>query len=47
MLTTLLELLGFVMITVGVALIYPPAGLIVGGALLALVGYLADRNGIK
>ncbi len=44
MMSTLLELVGFTLIAVGCALAWPPLGLIVGGLLLALVGYLgADR----
>lgn len=40
--TTLLELVGFVLFAAGFWLIFPPLGLIVGGALLVLAAYLAD-----
>lgn len=45
MLTTLLEVVGFAFIAYGCGLAWLPAGFIVGGALLALVGYLAARGG--
>lgn len=41
--TTLGELCAGLLITYGVAQIYAPAGLIVGGVLLALFCWLADR----
>lgn len=44
MLSTLLELVGFAMVAVGFGLAWPPLGLIVGGALLAMVGYLAAER---
>lgn len=42
--TTLLELVGFVLIATGAFLVFPPAGFVVAGVLLVLVGYLADRG---
>jgi hypothetical protein len=43
-LTTILELVGFVLIAVGFGMAWLPLGFIVGGALLALVAYLVDRS---
>lgn len=43
--TTLLELFGFALVAYGCWLAWQPLGLIVGGVLLALVGWLADRGG--
>lgn len=40
-LTTVLELAGLVSVTTGAAMIYTPAGFLVGGAAAVLVGYLA------
>lgn len=42
MVTTLLELVGFTMVAVGVGMIYTPAGVIVGGVLVALAAFLAS-----
>lgn len=44
MLSTLLELFGFAMIAAGFAVMWAPLGLIVGGVLLALVGYLGASS---
>lgn len=43
-LTTILEVAGFAMIAVGVAVVYPPAGLVVGGAELLVIGALEGRR---
>ncbi len=37
---------GFVLLVTGVALIYPPAALIVSGGLLLVWSYLAARAGV-
>lgn len=42
-LTTTVELVGMAAIALGCTLIAVPFGLIVGGALLMLIGYLAAR----
>jgi hypothetical protein len=42
--TTLLELVAFALIAYGCWLAWAPLGFIVGGALLALVGYLAGAG---
>lgn len=42
MLTTLLGILGFVLISVGFWLAWAPLGFIVGGVLLALTSWLVD-----
>lgn len=42
--TTLMELVGFVLITVGCWMVAEPLGLIVGGLLLVGVAYLFDRG---
>lgn len=42
--TTLLEVLGFALIAYGFGLAWLPLGFIIGGALLALIAYLADRG---
>ncbi len=46
MITTLLEIIGFALIAVGFGIAWLPLGLIVGGASLAGLAYLADR-GVK
>lgn len=38
-LATVLEVLGLVVVAVGVGLVYVPAGVIVGGLALAVIGY--------
>jgi hypothetical protein len=38
MISTILQVAGFVAVTVGAGLIFLPAGLIVGGAFLILIG---------
>jgi hypothetical protein len=42
--TTILEVLGLVIVAVGVGLIFAPVGVIVGGVELVLVGYLSGRQ---
>lgn len=44
MITTLVELVGFALIAIGFGLAWLPLGFIVGGGLLALAAYLADRS---
>lgn len=44
MLTTILELIGFALIAIGAGMAWTPAGFIVGGALLVLVGYLTGGS---
>lgn len=43
-LTTALEVLGFVAITVGMAIADPVAGWVAGGSSLIVVAALAERN---
>lgn len=43
--TTLLELLGAAAIAYGVALIFLPAGIIVGGLLALALSYVIERGG--
>jgi len=40
----LLQLIGVAAVTAGATLIYPPAGFIVGGFLLVLVGVAVERG---
>lgn len=44
MMTTLLELAGFLLIAIGFGMAWTPLGFIVGGALLAFAAYLGDRR---
>ncbi len=44
LLTTLLEVAGLTMVSVGAGLVYVPAGVIAGGASMVLVGFLAGRS---
>lgn len=41
---TILQTAGAAAITIGVALVYPPAGLIVGGLLTILFGVAMERG---
>jgi hypothetical protein len=41
---TLLQIAGAVAVTAGVALIFVPAGLIIGGVFLVLFGLAAERK---
>lgn len=44
MLATALQVVGAVAVTIGVALIYLPAGLIVGGVLITVFGLAIERG---
>lgn len=44
MLATVLQVVGAVAVTIGVALIYLPAGLIVGGVLITVFGLAIERG---
>lgn len=41
--STVLQILGAVAVTAGAALIFPPAGLIVGGAFAILIGLAVTK----
>jgi len=41
---TSLQIAGAIAVSAGVALIFPPAGLVVGGVFLVLFGLAAERN---
>lgn len=43
MVSTILQLVGAAAVTVGAALIFPPAGFIVGGALVFLLGLAVSK----
>lgn len=41
--STILQLVGVIAVTIGVTLIYPPAGIIVGGILIGLIGFALGK----
>lgn len=43
-LSTILQAAGALVATVGIGLIYPPAGVIVGGAFLILIGFALGKR---
>jgi len=43
----IVEFIGAVLIVAGVGMVYPPAALMVAGALLVLVAFVADRGGSR
>ena len=45
LITTALDLIGIIAITAGAALIYRPAGLVVGGILCVILSLSIERSG--
>lgn len=44
MVSMILQIAGAAVATIGIGLIYPPAGVIVGGAFLILIGFALGRK---